>query len=508
MPVLTDEQTEDRSWLCRSVVNHHYISTPEGQRWMPSYCGGQATHMVEDLCDYIADIARVSTQEEARLRLLGVVSSPSGIPVCSTHHMESCENCGDESIITHQNRDLVRGYGQLCESCAEDYSTCADCGDWQHQDDLEYLEHEDSSYCCGCVSSHYPDEDSDEDCRHPNIHSHGYEPFLIFRMDPEKDKMLAKWPCPIRRTEEKMVFENNIIYDFPTFVKETTTRAGVDDDDKIEMRNRWYSKMVENGSHTSCGIFVERSFNIFCGMELEVEAPHQPAFDTTVNYLTKHYGDEAFNPVLYLKYDGSLGNLGYEICFHPFTLNAFKKFVPESLFSYLRSNGVRSWNASAECGLHIHINRASFDGESHQFKFTQFINNNSSNNFVVAGRNSHWAKYPSSDSPNSRHVMKMIKREHGSMDRYMAVNLNNADTIEVRIFKGSLRYERVLATMEYMNAIAEYTRSISVRQIWEGGAWDWRPFKEFVANNIATYSNLAGYLRITNQLQREREMIN
>lgn len=507
MPALTEEQTVDRSWLCRSTVNYGYISTPTGHRPGPTYCNHQATHMLEDLHDYIGEIARVSPNEEARLQLLGITPSPRGIPVCSNHYMASCENCGDEAMISHQNHDLVRGYGNLCESCAEDYSTCADCGDWQHTDDLEYLEHEDSSYCSGCVGCHYQDDDSDEDCRHPNIHSHGYEPFLVFRMDPEKDKMLAKWPVPIHKTEEEMVFRRNIIYDFPTFVKETAARSGASDDYKTEMRDRWYSKMVKNGSHTSCGIFVERSFNIFCGMELEVEAPHQPAFNTTVEYLTKHYGDEAFNQILYLKYDGSLSDVGYEICFHPFTLNAFKKFVPESLFSYLRSQGVRSWNTE-NCGLHIHINRGSFDGESHMFKFTQFINNNSSNNFAVAGRNSHWAKYPSNDSSESRQVMKMIKRERGSMDRYMAVNLNNADTIEVRIFKGSLRYERVLATMEYMNAIAEYTKNISVRQIWEGGAWDWRPFREFVANNIATYSNLAGYLRITNQLQREREMIN
>jgi hypothetical protein len=45
-----------------------------------------------------------------------------------------------------------------------------------------------------------------------------------------------------------------------------------------------------------------------------------------------------------------------------------------------------------------------------------------------------------------------------SGDRYEAVNITNRNTVEFRMFKGSLKYEGVIAAIEFCNAIVEFTK--------------------------------------------------
>ena len=45
-------------------------------------------------------------------------------------------------------------------------------------------------------------------------------------------------------------------------------------------------------------------------------------------------------------------------------------------------------------------------------------------------------------------------------ERYMAINLQNTETIEIRIFKGSLKYERVLSGIEFCHALVQYSGMI------------------------------------------------
>jgi hypothetical protein len=45
-------------------------------------------------------------------------------------------------------------------------------------------------------------------------------------------------------------------------------------------------------------------------------------------------------------------------------------------------------------------------------------------------------------------------------DRYNAVNLQNLHTVEIRMFKGSLKPERVRSGIQFCHAAIEYTREI------------------------------------------------
>ena len=47
---------------------------------------------------------------------------------------------------------------------------------------------------------------------------------------------------------------------------------------------------------------------------------------------------------------------------------------------------------------------------------------------------------------------------HMSADRSEAINLTNRKTIEFRIFKGSLKYDSVVAAAEFVHALVEFTK--------------------------------------------------
>jgi hypothetical protein len=64
-----------------------------------------------------------------------------------------------------------------------------------------------------------------------------------------------------------------------------------------------------------------------------------------------------------------------------------------SALDYLRNNGWRSWSSSSSCGLHIHINNASFVDVGHAMRFLKFIYMNKNPLIAFAGRDSSYARF-------------------------------------------------------------------------------------------------------------------
>ena len=88
--------------------------------------------------------------------------------------------------------------------------------------------------------------------------------------------------------------------------------------------------------------------------------------------------------------------------------------------------------------------------------------------------------------------MKGMRDEGG---RASAVNTYNDSTLEVRVFKGSLKPERVLSAIELVHAAVEYTRDLKVSG--KNKALSWLAFAGFVHKNIDTYPNLFAYMDLT-----------
>lgn len=247
------------------------------------------------------------------------------------------------------------------------------------------------------------------------------------------------------------------------------------------------SSYVMSYSYKPSPIFHGKSDkNLFFGLELEVEYRRNDhdGYNDGAAMVHNHFNDGANR--VYLKHDGSLQN-GFEIVTHPHTLEKFQG-LDWSILSRMTEAGWRSWDTN-RCGIHVHVSREAFeqsyDGQrdTHQIKFIKLIYDNRQHVQRLAGRRSSWAKFDDKGK-----IVRKVKNKWQSDGRYSAVNVEPSATIEVRVFKGSLRKERVLACIEFVHAAVEYTRDLPV--VYTESPFAWTSFMTYVFNNRKTYPNL------------------
>jgi hypothetical protein len=201
-----------------------------------------------------------------------------------------------------------------------------------------------------------------------------------------------------------------------------------------------------------------------------------------------------------MKDDGSL-NDGFEIVTHPHTLSDYQTNFNWEFMPKLKREGFRSWNTDT-CGLHVHVSRTAFgEGvspwgradrdqlilrrQAHELRFMKLIYDNQRQVERIAGRaGTQFATFGDKGK-----LVEKVKFGNQSNGRYSAINTDNEATLEVRVFKGSLRKERVLSALEFVTASVEYTRDLKVSA--KNQALSWLRFTAYVSNHMETYPNLA-----------------
>ena len=186
--------------------------------------------------------------------------------------------------------------------------------------------------------------------------------------------------------------------------------------------------------------------HVFMGFELEVESNGE-------DYDGPEYVHGILGDLAYFKEDGSLDD-GFEIVTHPMTL-AYAHSMRWDWTQGLLDKGYRSWDTES-CGLHVHVDRRAFTGRLHQYSFTLLLMRNKALSYLVAGRQGN--SYASFDRSVRREIPKHLKGQDNCVQRYSAVNVLPTATLEVRMFKGSLKKERILAALEYVHSAVEYSR--------------------------------------------------
>jgi hypothetical protein len=111
------------------------------------------------------------------------------------------------------------------------------------------------------------------------------------------------------------------------------------------------------------------------------------------------------------------------------------------------------------CGLHVHICKSDMS-LLHCAKMVLFINESANQKLVRAIARREGASY--SKILNKKASYQWLKNGKGSSkerriqslngDRYEALNFQNEKTIEFRIFKGTLKYESIMASLEFAYA--------------------------------------------------------
>jgi hypothetical protein len=269
-------------------------------------------------------------------------------------------------------------------------------------------------------------------------------------------------------------------------------------------------RIIHDYSYRPDAIFhsTDKEERLFFGLEIEVEAGHNLREASTYAHQL-----EALD-LAYLKHDGSL-NHGFEIVTHPMSHGFFKQEAQEfwDTLEQLRTNSeyrVKSWDTKT-CGLHIHISRTGFSGGAHMHRFLNLVYSNPDFYSTLAGRTSdQWAKFTDiyqreyvrdaygeriyhDDGTGYEIISKRtfahkLQPDHNS-DRYSAVNTNNRETLEMRIFRGSVNGETIKAQIDLAHASVEYTRNLTVQDV-RDSALSADNFMWYVFQNEALYPEL------------------
>lgn len=153
----------------------------------------------------------------------------------------------------------------------------------------------------------------------------------------------------------------------------------------------------------------------------------------------------------------------------------------ESALKQLRRLGCRSHDTET-CGLHIHLSRDFFTVSEIE-RLVAFINANKTHWSSLARRTSSYASYADT-LINSATAFKDYRKEK-ARDRYTAVNISNPTTIELRIFRGTLIPQTLLATVELADAVGHWIKTVNMAQI--------------LNPNIDSFAMFASYIYKTKQ---------
>jgi len=256
------------------------------------------------------------------------------------------------------------------------------------------------------------------------------------------------------------------------------------DEDDEENSN---SSIIKNYSYKPMAEFISMPYDAknvpFFGLELEVERMDKS--ETSRGDMAKKIEHKAW----YFKNDGSLNN-GFEIVTHPLTFSYIKHSAKEieSTLNELSNNAYNSYNANT-CGMHIHISKKAF-GTWQLYKFMKFFAENVP--FIVAisqrklEKLQQWANVEDEDDSA---IMYKAKKKDGNSKRYVAINLQNYSTIEVRIFRGTLNFQSFMKNIEFIHALFMFTKESKIITL--------ESFKEYISNSCE-YSNLKKFIKLKN----------
>ena len=339
-----------------------------------------------------------------------------------------CESCED---MTTRNDAREDGHLTLCEDCYDNnYITCEDCGRFSHTDD--YVNVSDTYLCQRCYENgeyHY--------CSARDESAHGYES-----------------DCSDCNRGSDEYLHNYSYKPDPLF---HDTRMGA------------YRAPLPN----------KRYF----GVELETTPRSGEYRDDAAEWIGQNISEE----VLYMKEDSSISS-GFEIVTHPMTLDWARNNFPWNMLQAISDRDMRAWN-DYHCGLHIHINRTSFRSQSHLAKLLLLVYRNEDEMVKFTGRRSEeYAEYSITEREN------FVERAKGNRfgRRGVAVNCQNEHTIELRVFRPSLKRDTVQAYIEFCDALVVYAGTITV--------------EDCVKRNALSFSTFTAWL--TTQTDEDYSVLN
>lgn len=380
------------------------------------------------------------------------------------YHFDSFVKCKDCGIITCDEKKVAGG-GYVCKKCIANYYACESCGEYHRIEKAHEVNG--NLYCDECYKKYM------HKCKHcGKMFFRRWE-----RCDGDGNPILACDEC----IESHYHHCGCCGRYYPKDSEEISLY--VDEYFCDRCKNRMMSDIDRevigyhcfNGSKYKIGrrkMSDEKGNGLlYYGVELETEHCHFDDVDVS-SWLED-------GNLIHAESDGSLDDdTGVEWITLPCTLKYHRdEFNWKGFCRELVREGVRSHNTTT-CGLHVHVNR---DGLTPSVisKMDFLINRMKMLGIILARRNKfysadyreskklewnigYWNNIQQGLLDNIRHRDPYRNPETGCNlshdNRYRAVNTTNQYTVEVRIFRGTLNPETIIATLEYVDAIIAFAK--------------------------------------------------
>jgi len=244
---------------------------------------------------------------------------------------------------------------------------------------------------------------------------------------------------------------------------------------------------IRNYSNRAANHLIsEKDVPIKFGIELEVGCDKGVDRSTCAGLMSDAFEFAGCDPLSYCVYkeDGSLCDCnGFEIVTRPDCPSVHKRVFGGALRD-VRLRGKMSSFDNGNCGMHIHVSRAPLN-DLWVGRLLVLVNGSSMQPLLhkIAGRSGN--RYTNYDSSK-----KLTSVRRGS-DRYEALNVTSDNTIEFRIFRGTLNPVSFVKNIEFVEAALEFTRT-ATRSLRDAG--DVTSFVSFVSKERKSYPTLHQFI--------------
>lgn len=431
----------------------------------------------------------------------------------TTYITINCVECGEVvelNVIDPTIEEEIMHREDLCENCFHElYFQCDECDNYELKEDREQVEQLNTYiYVCGdCIDYYNNDRFAFCDCCNSYKDMRDYEFTEVY----DVDHGITEYYCESCRDNTDTVFyceyheryENawtcievrgygeicHRAFEYGEFSECCECHNVFHEDDIIfsddydaycedcyeEYGDRGQIKGYHNHKceyHRNTKILNDNDHVMTYGFELEVEQG-----DNSIS--CGDMSNELYNIMdefTVYESDGSLDN-GFEIISNPYDIDYYHengKHLIKCMLEELRTNNYKSHDTTT-CGLHVHVGRhglgtnygerdntimqIGFVIEYFKEELTKFSRRKDTNI-------NRWAKFTTSDYKKEELTLDIINklcRENRS--RYSALNLQNDATIEFRIFRGTLKQESFLATLELVHNICMYCKEHQINNL-------------------------------------------
>ena len=378
-----------------------------------------------------------------------------------------CWDCG--AIIENEGDAIWYEEEQayICQDCYDNsYYTCEECGEVIHCDKSTYIN--DTIYCQTCVNNKFTA------CRHCGKYVANDETY-------ETENGDVCETCRYDHFEEcvecgSVYYRDNMHYD--------------DYDDCYYCDDCVKERTIKEYSYKPTPLFLGNG-SLYMGIELEIDGAG------TNEENARKIQEEENN--IYIKRDGSLDE-GLELVSHPATLEYHEnKMRWYELMETALNLGYTSHDAGT-CGLHIHVSRGFFGTDEEEQeqgiqKVLYFMEIFWSKMLIFSRRTQEqleqWAN--SYGLKNGETPEELYEKAKNERVRYRAINILNRNTIEFRLYRGTLKYNTFIATLQMTALICQLCKGATDEFI-INLEWDYIP--ELAKAN--GYNELVEYLKNKN----------